>query len=638
MMAKLSVEDLAINGKKVFVRVDFNVPLDEDMKITDDTRIRASLPTIKYILEQGGIPVIVSHLGRPEGKVNPKMSLAPVARRLTELLHRKVIFAQDCVGDEVKKLAEGLKQGDILLLENTRFYPEEKRNDPDFAKELASFTDLYVNDAFGTAHRAHASVAGVAVHFDKPACGFLMIKEIELLEAVLKKPKRPLLAIMGGAKVSTKIGGIRNLLKIVDHLIIGGGMCFTFFKARGYEIGKSLCEDAFLDEATVLLNNQKIYLPVDVLVAKELRKGSPTECVDACNMPADYYGVDIGEKTRKDIARIVSKVKTIVWNGPMGIFEIDDFTKGTAHVARSVAEATTRGVVSIVGGGDTIAALSKYGLPDEVTHVSTGGGATLQFLEGKKLPGIEALKDKIILKSIIAGNWKMNTDPAESRFLVQNLLELIGDVKNREVILIPPFTSLPIVAEVIRNSNVKLGAQNMYWERSGAFTGEISGLFLKSIGCEYVVIGHSERRHIMGETDEMLNKKLKTALEIGLIAIFCVGETEKEREKGMTEQVISRQLKQGLKDIENEAHKIVFAYEPVWAIGTGKTATPEQIVDVHKFIRAQLKKKSTILYGGSVKPENIDTLMHEQEIEGVLVGGASLKPESFARIIKFSIT
>ncbi len=637
-MAKFSVKDLAINGKKVFVRVDFNVPLDEDMNITDDTRVRASLPTIKYILEQGGIPVIASHLGRPEGKVNPKMSLAPVARRLTELLHRKVIFAPDCVGDEVKKLAEGLKQGDILLLENTRFHPEEKRNDPDFAKELASFADLYVNDAFGTAHRAHASVAGVAVHFDKPACGFLMAKEIELLETVLKKPKRPLLAIMGGAKVSTKIGGIRNLLKIVDHLIIGGGMCFTFFKARGCEIGKSLCEDAFLDEATVLLNNQKIYLPVDVLVAKELRKGSPTECVDACNMPADYYGVDIGEKTRKDIARMVSKVKTIVWNGPMGIFEIDEFTKGTAHVARSIADATTKGVVSIVGGGDTIAALSKYGLPDEVTHVSTGGGATLQFLEGKKLPGIEVLKDKIILKSIIAGNWKMNKDPAESRFLVQNLLELIGDVKNREVILIPPFTSLPIVAEVIRNSNVKLGAQDMYWERSGAYTGEISGLFLKSIGCEYVVIGHSERRHIMGETDEMLNKKLKTALEIGLIAIFCVGETEKEKEQGMTEQVISRQLKQGLKDIENEAHKIIFAYEPVWAIGTGKTATPQQVVDVHKFIRAQLKKKSTILYGGSVKPENVDTLMHEQEIEGVLVGGASLKPESFARIIKFSIT
>ena len=635
-MAKLSVKDLSINGKKVFIRVDFNVPLDEDLTITDDTRIRSSLPTIKYILDKGGIPIIASHLGRPEGKVNPKMSLAPVAHRLTELLHRKVIFAPDCVGDEVKKMVQALNTGDILFLENTRFHPEEKRNDPDFAKELASFADLYVNDAFGTAHRAHASVAGVAVHFDKPACGFLMAKEIELLEAVLKRPQRPFLGIVGGAKVSTKIGGIRNLLKIVDHLVIGGGMCFTFYKARGYEIGKSLCEDAFLDEATVLLNNQKIYLPVDVLVAKELKKGSSTKCVEVCNMPVDYYGVDIGEKTRKDIAQMVSRVKTIVWNGPMGIFEIDEFTKGTAHVARSVADATTKGAVSIVGGGDTIAALSKYGLRDEVTHVSTGGGATLQFLEGKKLPGIEVLKDQIILKPIIAGNWKMNMDAAESRSLVQKLLELVGDVKDREIIIIPPFTSLSYVSEIIQNSRLRLGAQNMHWARRGAFTGEISGLFLKQLGCEYVVIGHSERRHIMGETDEVINTKLKTALEIGLISIFCVGETEQEKQNGQTEEVISRQLSQGLQGIENEVHKLILAYEPVWAIGTGKTATPEQAAQVHKFIRSRLKKNTVILYGGSVKPENVDVLMAQQDIDGVLVGGASLKPESFARIIKFA--
>ncbi len=236
---------------------------------------------------------------------------------------------------------------------------------------------------------------------------------------------------------------------------------------------------------------------------------------------------------------------------------------------------------------------------------------------------------------IIAGNWKMNKDPAESRSLVQELLSLIGEVKNREIILIPPFTSLATVAEIIRNSKVKLGAQNMYWERSGAYTGEISGLFLKALGCEYVIVGHSERRHVMGETDEMLNKKLKTALEIGLVSIFCVGETEQEREAGRTEEVILRQLENGLKGIENEVHKLIFAYEPVWAIGTGKTATPQMAGEVHRFIRAQLKKKSAILYGGSVKPENVDALMAEEEIEGVLVGGASLKPESFARIIRF---
>jgi len=393
-MAKLSVKDLAINGKKVFVRVDFNVPLNEDLDITDDTRIRASLPTIKYILEQGGIPVIASHLGRPEGKVNPKMSLAPVAHRLTELLHRKVIFAPDCVGDEVKKLAEGLKQGDILLLENTRFHPEEKNNDPNFSKELASLADFYVNDAFGSAHRAHASVAGIASYFDEPACGFLMEKEIEYLEDTLKNPQRPLLAIIGGAKVSTKIGVIENLLNNVDNLVIGGGMCFTFYKAKGYNIGKSLCEDEFIDVAKELLDNTKIYLPVDVLIAKALEQGSFIENVDASAIPDDYCGVDIGEKAKQDIAEFVKKAKTIVWNGPMGIFEIDDFSKGTRAVANAVADATSGGAISIVGGGDTVAALSKFDLRDKVSHASTGGGASLEYLEGKELPGIKSLKVK----------------------------------------------------------------------------------------------------------------------------------------------------------------------------------------------------------------------------------------------------
>lgn len=393
-MAKFSVKDLAINGKKVFVRVDFNVPFDEDMKITDDTRIRSSLPTIKYILEQGGIPVIASHLGRPEGKVNPKMSLAPVARRLTELLHRKVIFAPDCIGDEVKKLAEGLKQGDILLLENTRFHPEEKNNDPNFSRELASLADFYVNDAFGSAHRAHASVAGIASYFDEPACGFLMEKEIEYLEDTLKNPQRPLLAIIGGAKVSTKIGVIKNLLNNVDNLVIGGGMCFTFYKAKGYNIGKSLCEDEFIDVAKELLDNTKIYLPVDVLIARAPEQGNLIKNVDASIIPDDYCGVDIGEKAKQDIVEFIKKAKTIVWNGPMGIFEIDDFSKGTEAVANAVADATVGGAISIVGGGDTVAALSKFDLRDKVSHVSTGGGASLEYLEGKELPGIKILKEK----------------------------------------------------------------------------------------------------------------------------------------------------------------------------------------------------------------------------------------------------
>lgn len=393
-MSMLSVKDLSLKDKRVFVRVDFNVPLDEELHITDDTRIRASLPTIKYILEQGGILILASHLGRPKGKINSKLSLLPVAHRLSEILKRKVIFAPDCIGQEVKNITQSLNPGDILLLENTRFHPEEKCNDPGFAKELASLADLYVNDAFGTVHRSHASVVGVPAHFENPACGLLLEKEIRFLEGALKEPKRPLLAIIGGAKVSTKIGVIKNLLSSVDNLVIGGGMCFTFYKSRGCEIGKSLCEDDFLDEATVLLNNKKIYLPVDVLVAKGLKQGSSTECVEACAIPADYHGVDIGEKTRQDITRLVNKSKTIVWNGPMGIFEIEDFAEGTAHIARSVAQATTKGAITIVGGGDTIAALAKYDLLNDVTHASTGGGASLEFLEGKELPGIKALEDR----------------------------------------------------------------------------------------------------------------------------------------------------------------------------------------------------------------------------------------------------
>ncbi len=393
-MAKLSVKDLPIKGKKVFVRVDFNVPLDENLKVADDTRIRSSLPTITYILEHGGIPVIASHLGRPEGKVNPKLSLAPVAKRLSELLHRKVIFAEDCIGDEVKKLAQGLKPGDVFLLENTRFHPEEKSNDPNFSRELASLADFYVNDAFGSAHRAHASVVGVASHFKDPASGFLMENELQYLAGALHEPKRPLLAIIGGAKVSTKIGVIKNLLNGVDNLAIGGGMCFTFYKAKGYTIGRSLCEDDFLGEANSLSGNPKIYLPVDVLIAQEPKPGSPTQNVPASAIPEDAYGVDIGQDSQQEMKALIKEAKTIVWNGPMGIFEIDDFSKGTESIAHAIAQATAAGTVSIVGGGDTIAALRKLDLIDRVSHASTGGGASLEFLEGKELPGVKILKDK----------------------------------------------------------------------------------------------------------------------------------------------------------------------------------------------------------------------------------------------------
>ncbi|KPK73920.1 phosphoglycerate kinase [candidate division WOR_3 bacterium SM23_60] len=393
-MAKFSIKDLDLAGKKVFLRVDFNVPLDENLNIRDDTRIKAALPTIQYIIDKGGIPIIASHLGRPKGKIDAKLSLEPVAHRLEMLLNTKVQFAHDCIGDDVKKIAEGLKPGDVLLLENLRFHIEEKNNDANFARELASLADLYVNDAFGAAHRAHASVAGIAQNFDSPAGGFLMERELQYLDGALKEPKRPLLAIIGGAKVSTKIGVIKNLANTVDNLVIGGGMCFTFYKAKGYAIGKSLCEDELLYEAKTALNNPKLYLPVDVLVANEAQAGSATTNVEAAAIPEDKMGVDIGAKSVADIIDFIKEAKTIVWNGPMGIFEINDFARGTEFVAKAVATATKAGAVSIVGGGDTISALKKFNLVGAVSHASTGGGASLEYLEGKELPGIKALKEK----------------------------------------------------------------------------------------------------------------------------------------------------------------------------------------------------------------------------------------------------
>ena len=393
-MPKLSVKDLPIKGRKVFLRVDFNVPLDENLNITDDTRIKESLPTIKYILENGGILIIASHLGRPKGKVDPKQSLKPVAKRLGELLNREVKFAPDCVGLEVKKMVDGLKPGDVILLENLRFHPEEEKNDANFAKELASLAEVYINDAFGAAHRAHASVEAIAHYFDKPACGFLMEKELKYLEGALKNPQRPLLAIIGGAKVSTKIGVLKNLIDKVDNLAIGGGMCFTFYKAKGLNIGRSLCEDDFVSEAKGLLGNPKFYLPQDVVIAREIKPGQKIGTVGVSNIPSDAIGVDIGERSISDIKSLVQKAKTIVWNGPMGVFEIDDFAKGTEAIAKAIAEATDKGAISIVGGGDTVAALEKFGLKSKMSHVSTGGGASLEFLEGKELPGVKVLKEK----------------------------------------------------------------------------------------------------------------------------------------------------------------------------------------------------------------------------------------------------
>ena len=397
-MNKLSIDSIDLKDKRVLVRVDFNVPLDENQRVTDDRRITASLPTIKKIIDDGGKAILMSHLGRPKGKVKPEYSLKPAAEKLSELLGKEVKLAPDCIGDEVKKMVDGMKAGEVILLENLRFHAEEEKNDSAFAEKLAGFGDVYVNDAFGTAHRAHASTEGVTHYIDTCAAGYLMQKELDYLGSALSKPERPYCAILGGAKISGKIDVIMNLFDKVDTLIIGGGMAFTFFKAQAREIGKSLLEEEKLDLAKEVLKKAegskiKFLLPVDVVVATEFKNDSPSETVKADNIPSDKMGLDIGSETIKLFSEELMRSKTIVWNGPMGVFEMDNFAKGTFAIAKTLADATEKGAVTVIGGGDSAAAITKAGLDDKVSHVSTGGGASLEFLEGKTLPGVAALSD-----------------------------------------------------------------------------------------------------------------------------------------------------------------------------------------------------------------------------------------------------
>lgn len=400
-MAKLSVRDLDVAGKRILLRVDFNVPLEEkdgQPVISDDKRIRASLPTIDYLLERGARLIICSHLGRPKGKKDPKLSLRPAAKALSDLLLRPVAFLDDCIGEKVDKTVEIMKNGDCILLENLRFYAEEEKNDPEFARKLARNADLYINDAFGTAHRAHASTEGVTRHVQKSAAGFLMQKELQFLGDELAKPERPFVVILGGAKVSDKVMVIDALMEKADAILIGGAMAYTFAKARGFEVGKSLCELDKVDLAKRLLEKArtkglKFLLPVDHLIAQEFKDGVPTKVVDsAAGIPVDWEGVDIGPKTIELYAKEIALAKTILWNGPMGVFEIPAFARGTFAVAEAVA--ANRACKSIIGGGDSVKAVKKARLIDKVTFASTGGGASLEFLEGKVLPGVAALTDK----------------------------------------------------------------------------------------------------------------------------------------------------------------------------------------------------------------------------------------------------
>ena len=395
MLNKKTIEDIDVNGKRVLVRCDFNVPQDEEGNITDDRRIVAALPTIKYLIEHNAKVILCSHLGRPKGEFNMKYSLKPIAKRLSELLEKEVKMADDVIGDSAKGLAASLGEGDVMLLENVRFHKEEEANEMAFSKALAELADVYVNDAFGTAHRAHASTEGVAKYL--PAvCGYLIQKEINVMGKALNNPVRPFVAILGGKKVSDKINVITNLIDKVDELLIGGGMAYTFFKAKGYEIGKSICEDDKVELAKELMEKAehkgvKLLLPVDNVVATEFSNDAESKVVASNEIPADWEGVDIGPETVKLYEEALKNAKTVIWNGPMGVFEFDKFAVGTNEIAKILGGLDA---ITIIGGGDSAAAIEKGGFADKMTHISTGGGASLEFLEGKELPGIACLLDK----------------------------------------------------------------------------------------------------------------------------------------------------------------------------------------------------------------------------------------------------
>jgi phosphoglycerate kinase len=398
-MTKLTIQDLDLRGKRVFIRVDFNVPL-KDGVVTDDTRIRETLPTLKLAMEKGGRLVLASHLGRPKGGPDAKYSLKPAAKKLEELLGKPVAFAADCVGPDAEAKSKALKDGDVLVLENVRFHPEEEKNDEGFSKQLAALCDgVFVCDAFGSAHRAHASVVGITKFVKQAAAGLLMEKELAYIGKAISNPTRPFVAILGGAKVSDKIEVVENLMKIADAMLIGGGMAYTFLKAQGLCIGKSLVEEDKLDLARKILadvkqKNFKLLLPLDNVVTPEFKADAPMKIVEVSAIPADQMGLDIGPKTIAAYSAEIAKSKTVVWNGPMGVFEMPQFAKGTLAIAQAVATATTAGATSIVGGGDSVAAIHQSGLAGKISHISTGGGASLEFLGGRKLPGVEALTNK----------------------------------------------------------------------------------------------------------------------------------------------------------------------------------------------------------------------------------------------------
>ena len=643
-MAKRTVEDLNVTGKKVIVRVDFNVPL-KDGVITDDNRIQGALPTINYLVSKGAKVILMSHLGKinfkdpakTEGDIK-KNNMAPVAARLAELVDAKVVFCPVTRGEQLEKAVAELQNGEILLVQNTRYEKGETKNDPELSAYWASLGDLYVSDAFGSLHRAHASTVGIPSILKENAVGYLVQKELTNLSMATENPKHPYVAILGGAKVSDKIGVIENLLKLADKILIGGGMAYTFKVAQGYTVGNSLLEEDKVEIAKEFLAraNGKIILPVDNVIADAFSEDANTQVVEG-NIPEGWQGLDIGPKTVELFAKELEGAKTVVWNGPMGVFEMPKFAVGTEKVCEAIAN--LEGANTIIGGGDSASAAKKLGYKEKFTHVSTGGGASLEFIEGKVLPGVAIIGEKG-RKPIIVGNWKMNKTPREAEEFMKGIEEVLDGTERADFGVGAPFVDLDAC---VRNAkHLIIAAENCNELDSGAYTGEVSVPMLKEVGITYCIIGHSERRTYYNETDAHCAAKAKRLLADNIIPILCIGETEAQYDAGETANVIKNQLAGSLAGLTaEEVAKMVIAYEPIWAIGTGKSATKEIAEDCCKLVRDTVKalydeatgEAVRVQYGGSVKPTNIKEYMACPDIDGALIGGASLKVDSFKEII-----
>lgn len=643
---KKILQDVNFNGKTVLLRADFNVPIKEG-KITDDNRITQTIPTIKYIIEQGGKIVIFSHLGRVKAKDDlAKTNLASVAVALGEKMGTKIDFCTKTRGKELESKVSKLKKGQILLVQNTRYEDlnekAESKNSAELGKYWASLGDVFVNDAFGTAHRAHASNDGIAKNIKESCVGFLVQKELEMLSKGVYGAKSPFVAIIGGSKVSDKIGVIDNMLVKADKILIGGAMAYTFLKAQGHNIGKSMVEadKVALAKKYLAKAKGKIILPVDHAMASEFKDIKP-KYSKGVDIDADKMALDIGPKTIALYKKEISNAKTVIWNGPMGVFEMKNFKKGTVDVCKAIA--SLKDAFTLIGGGDSAAAAIQNGFEKSFSHISTGGGASLEFIEGKELVGITKIQEFVSpRKKVIIGNWKMNKDLAETKKYMKAIGTQLKTVKNGDQVGVAiPFTNITEAKKLA--SKTIICAQNVSQEKSGAFTGEVSAEMLKSIKVSHCIIGHSERRTMFAETDVVVNKKAKTLLENAIAPILCVGETSEQFAKKLTNKVITSQIENGFKDIkENDAKKVIVAYEPIWAIGTGRTATNEIAQDVISKIRQTLANiygvecanAIRIIYGGSVNEANAKELLEQRDIDGALVGGASLDVKKFMQIIK----